>query len=36
MSYDNPEKTIALISTRPLKKNQTLIESNCNYNFTII
>lgn len=36
MSYDNPEKTIALISTRPLKKNHTLIESKSNYNFTII
>ena len=36
MSYDNPEKTIALISTRPLKKYRETITPKNNYNFTII
>ena len=36
MSYDNPEKSIALISTRPLKKDLENIEPKNNYKFTII
>lgn len=36
MSYDNPEKSIALISTRPLKKDHENIEPKNNYKFTII
>ena len=36
MSFDNPEKSIALISTRPLKKDLENIEPKNNYKFTII
>ena len=36
MSYDNPEKSIALISTRPLKKDHETIGPKNNYKFTII
>ena len=36
MSYDNPEKSIALISTRPLKKGHETIGPKDNYKFTII
>ena len=36
MSYDNPEKSIALISTRPLKKDLENIEPKNNYKCTII
>ena len=34
MSYDNPEKSIALISTRPLKKDHETIGPKNNYKFT--
>ena len=36
MSFDNPEKSIALISTRPLKKDLENIKPKNNYKFTII
>ena len=34
MSYENPEKSIALISTRPLKKDHETIGPKNNYKFT--